>query len=455
LNPITHYIGKLSWRERAVLYALLIALGTLTLIAALPLDLLGPFDARDYTPLSGMSIQQPTWCAIFEPLAAPWHILSGSPDFRLAIRVTFIWIVLGATAGSHFCQLRTHPNQPVKARLIRAGKMAAAAGTVFFLWSIFSMMLPLPGWRLTVADPNAIVADLQSHTFRSHDGLVSARQNLDWHAAGGFTVAAVTDHKRPAGGLAAARYASTAPGPIPGVIPGIEVSNRQRGYLIGLGIQPDQAPLKNTKGRDRDFTARYVWYIRTIHQGAVIGMAYRVNATAIAKMAAAGVDGFEIANFGHPDTPAEVRQAILDEARARGLVLVASSDWHGWGSLSRTWTVVRHPEGATLTPQQQAEWVVQKIRNRDAADIVPVVAGYLGPPSWARAVFTPVVETVRYAAELSAVRVLSWWIWAGLMVAVVSMLVRHGLHPGRHGLCLCPRIRPFYMGNTFLWTNPL
>jgi hypothetical protein len=54
----------------------------------------------------------------------------------------------------------------------------------------------------------------------------------------------------------------------------------------------------------------------------------------------------------------------------------------------------------------------------------------MGVPSRARAIFSPIVETIRYARELSPARVLSWWIWVWGVFALWVFFRRIGLDPG-------------------------
>jgi hypothetical protein len=83
-----------------------------------------------------------------------------------------------------------------------------------------------------------------------------------------------------------------------------------------------------------------------------------------------------------------------------------------------------------MTHRELAGAVIGKLRERNGRDVIPVVAGYIGPPSLVRAVFSPVVETFRYAQELSPARVLSWWIWVLAVFALWVFFRRIGLCPG-------------------------
>lgn len=422
-------------RSRRVLGVIAGGLLVLSVCAALPIDPQGPFDARDHSRLTGMRLEPSGWSSLIEPWAAPVHILSGAPDFRVASVVALIWLVLGVASWRLGSDLRRRTVKSPWLCALRAVGTGVAAGVVLVMWLVCGVMVRLPGWRLVVDDAKTLIADLQSHTFSSHDGLASEPENLAWHTAAGFNVVALSEHEHVATTTGADVAGRAASAPRPAVILGTELSWKQTGaLLLGLGLQPDyQCP---TNSRDPTFPARYASYVHEQHRGAVIVLAFKLRLEDVIPFADGGVDAFEIANSGHPRIPLEVRNRLLEVARERGLVLLASSDWHGWGGVARTWTVIRAPEGVPTSPDKVAELVVKKLRDRDTADFIPVVAGYLGSPSPLRAVFSPVIEPLRYAAELSLARVISWWVWAALVMALLLVLFRFGFAPGKSLLVL-------------------
>ena len=146
----------------------------------------------------------------------------------------------------------------------------------------------------------------------------------------------------------------------------------------------------------------------------------------------AGVHAFELMNAGHPDIPDSVRAEMLRLERQGRIRLVSSTDWHGWGGYSRTWTLLRVPGAAQMTQSEQAQKVVQLLREGQRGDVIPVVAGYQGEVHPLRVVFSPLVEFARYAAELSPTRLLGWWLWGALLWLLALRLRAAGINqPGR------------------------
>ena len=417
---------------RRTLWLALAGLLGLTLCALLPIHPQAPLDARDFTPLTGMRLEPSVIGTLIEPWTAPFHIMAGAPDFRLAGLVSVIWVIVGTATWRALAEHRARRGGSLCRRVLRCAAAGLAAGLVMALWTAAAVTLRVPRWHLRVDDPNALIVDLHSHTYGSHDGLVSAAQNLAWHSAAGYNVVAVTEHRYPAGAFATQDYARHSPTPQPAVIPGQELGFLyQREYLplLLLGLQADYVESPN---QGTDPLAGYLAFIHGAQRGTTLAMGFTLNAPQAAVLADAGIDGFEIANYGHPNIPVAVRQAILAAARSHGLALVATSDWHGCGGTARTWTVIHAASPvAAMSPQQRADTVLEKLRERGSGDVLPVVAGYLGPASWWRALFAPIAETLRYAAELSLTQVLSWWLWSAVMLGLARLLARCGLPAGR------------------------
>jgi hypothetical protein len=410
------------YRKSAII--LLFGLVVLTVLACLPYAPQGPFDARSYTRLAGMRVEHHPWTTLIEPFFAPLLIIGGAPNFLVAAVSVLLWVFLGAGAWGMVAEIRARKKKrPFGVAL--AGMQSALIGTSSLLLLLFLFVIArVPGWRLVLGDPNVIVADLHTHTVISHDGLVSLRTNLEWHASCGYDMEALTEHDN----LAAHK--------IPGESP--SEAARLPAFLSGLEVHAGPGAMALGICRNTDLklgpTADTASFMKQIHQGcggAVFILPLKnLTAAHIAQLADDGVDGFEIANCGHPGLPPKLRRELLATCRARGLILLADTDWHGWSGLTRTWNVIKVAGASGLSPAKRAEAVLDKLRAHDTADFIPVVAGTMGQPSRARAVFAPIVETVRYGMELSPARVISWWAWAWAVFGLWIWIEKKGFRPG-------------------------
>jgi len=397
--------------------AVLLGLTLLTALAMLSTQPQGPFDARTYQLAGDVELQFPWQGAWLEPFAAPAHALAGEPDVHVAVVSTGLWIIGMAALWRTRREWRSG-RRLSGAGLGAVGKTVLWALSAFLLYLTFVLLIPLPSWQLRPTSPDRVIADLHTHSYLSHDGLVSPEENLRLHLDRGFDVVAVTEHNYSVAAHDALWISRQHPD-LPAVLPGMEAhAPDDRGFLLAVGWQP--------------YSARWVdhWQWHSSKQP-VIAMAWRLSAADVHHLAAEGVDGFEIANAGHPNEPQEVRAAILAESQQRGLVMLAASDWHGWGGLWRTWNVVHIAGADQMSHEQRAQAVLAALQERRGVDIQPVVAGYMGPPSWWQTLFAPVSAVVRYAQELSPVRVAAWWLWAIVWWGTAALLRRLRVNPYR------------------------
>lgn len=416
-----------QWVPRTAFGRAMLVPAGLSLVALLPWEPQGPYDARDYQRIEGAELV-PVGQAWLEPFLAPGRILLGAPDFRLAILSTLVWALLLVVLLSWW---------PFRTGARRYSIWRNGSGTLrrwgLLLLLSFAYLLTIaavnhqPGWQLVLEDEGALIADLQSHTMGSHDGIATPRRNLDWHRERGYDVVAVTEHYDITGSL---RTASLAPDDLL-VLVGVEERDRQTGgFLLGLGLK-EGVPFAEEARGEPDFATRFIEAVHTDHEGAVIALAWRLNPDDVAAYAERGVDGFEIANMGHPDVPLEVRDRLLSMQEKHGSVLVASSDWHGWGGFNRTWTLFRLAGIADLGPEARKAALIDSLREGRFERFTPVVAGYLGPPPAWRVALAPLVETVRYAGALSMERVVAWWSWSALFLLLFTLLKHLGVDAGR------------------------
>ena len=210
-----------------------LGLTILTLLSCLPYAPQGPFDARDYTRVAGMRLEQHPWEALIEPLAAPFLILAGAPDFRIAGFAVLIWVLLGAAAWGMFAEYRAQRGKKPFVIVLKGIQKALVASSTLILIIFLFVVARIPGWRLVVDDPNLIVADLHSHTTKSHDGLVSMQTNLEWHASCGYNVVALTDHDELFAHETQVK-ADSSFDRLPGFISGVEAHTGRGAMVLGI-----------------------------------------------------------------------------------------------------------------------------------------------------------------------------------------------------------------------------
>ncbi len=390
-----------------------------------------PIDARTGQTVEGLeaTFEYPGIGAAIEPLMALAHVILGAPDFRIAVISIAAWLFVITGAATFWMSGRRNTIRACSSRVLESVYKAVASVSLLALYMLFVCMISLPGLSLVVKDPAAIVADLHSHTFLSSDGIASLRQNLAYHRDRGYTVVAITDHYSDIWRPTAIGPSET---PTPEIIQGIELrfwnSALRRGYLLALGVRQDVPfPYRNYDLLSDQAIRQFIDYVKNVQRGAIVTLYHGLIAEDIERLAADGVDGFEIANFGHPELTEGTRAALLEVQRSHRTVLLANSDWHGWSGFSRTWTVVK----PTNVAGSRAEQVINALRDRDPERIIPIVSQIMFTPSVFRGIFAPVAEIIRYGTELSPTRLVSWWVWTIILVWLATRLQRANVSPGR------------------------
>src|SRR6185437_10458749 len=85
--------------------------------------------------------------------------------------------------------------RPLSARACLTAALRLTCGTIAVVGLLLVAKRPMAS--LALDDPYLLAVDFHSHTAASHDGRTGfgAEQNREWHAASGFNVAYVTDHR--------------------------------------------------------------------------------------------------------------------------------------------------------------------------------------------------------------------------------------------------------------------
>lgn len=370
-------------RRRTVLWAVA-AIAAVAVVLLLPAE--GP-RLRDLTaahPPAGVRVVQSPGRLLLEPLAGLAELFFSFTDHRAQGKAWLIWTGLAAAAWG-IVRRRSLP------RLL-LGVLAAWVGFLSLL--VLLLALPLPSVSLE-APPGWLRVDFHSHTDISHDGVAGPAASLRYHRRLGFDRFFATEHSTASGydrfGEAARRGL---------VLPGIQVRTDEGLSLLVLA--------------DRPFPAH--WFTHSSAQE-VIARAHRERFLVIVphwwrgrrvdweSLAAWGVDGFEIFDTAYRRFSDEERKRLVDFCRERGLMMMGSTDWHGWGALGDVWTLVPLPPG----PSPDAAGLLALLRGRPP---LRVVNWRQPPPYFGESSFLePPVALLRYFARLDAAQAGVWALW--------------------------------------------
>jgi hypothetical protein len=289
-------------------------------------------------------------------------------------------------------------------------------------------------------DPDVLRIDFHSHTESSRDArrTYSVERNREWHHAGGYDVAYVTDHDTFAGAERA--LANDARPGRDGVmlLGGIEVS--WKGEHIGLlGAEPVSRGMLSANLHDislRDPTAAGR---RSARAPVAIWNHPRELQPDTLPLASGGVQGIEIANgaLHGMDRVRWKRQQIVALARREHLALLSGTDSHGWGYAAPNWTLLRIKGWRRLDRDDLAVQIEQALRvgGFGATHVVERTTADPGTSAAALALSVLAVPW-RMLTALSSDERCMWlaWTWA---IAAVDLHLRLRRVP-RRGVAAAP-----------------
>ena len=289
---------------------------------------------------------------------------------------------------------------------------------LFILYFSFVLLVPLPNWSLEKDRADLIVADLHSHSLLSHDGVVTLQDNLRMHGQRGYNLVALTNHASVTNGVIAYQAAY---GVMPEAVPGMEIPVYYGGhfYLSVVGMHADmhlpdglvwyQGEVKPPMAAEA--LPEHCWTVKKLiqcvheHGGAIAVVALHLDAEEVRGLAGAGVDAFEIVNFGHHSLPEDVRQVMLQVEKEQGIALIASNDWHGWTGMLNTWTLIQNDDIHDSLETR----VLNVLRQHHGDAVIPVTAYPIHEMSVMEMIGAPFMAVFQYAKTLSKAQLTAWW----------------------------------------------
>jgi len=451
--------GKNRWvlsvnlmRKPVSIYIMIgfVGVSILTLIS-LGSSALLPVDSRTNMPVPGLHMTFPVLGSLLEPFTALSHIIAFTPDYRVGILSIALWI-LSVIFLFIFFRIKTQGGTLLLAS-VHAFKITVRSLFLFILYMSTALVSHFPDWSVQKDKGSIIIADLHSHCLLSHDGVISARENLRLHKDRGYDVVAFTDHVNPKGAFVAYKIAGKG---LPEALPGIEVPTYfgAHYYFIAFGMDSD-TPLPNGLAfygsgglplpplqLPSDISNSVKYFIDIVHQhhGVVLTVGLHLKASDVYALAETGVDGFEYINYGHRPLSASVRKAMLDVQQTKGLVLAASNDWHGWTGVLNAYTVVASkPDDFGHSPKNI---IMDALRNHDANRIIPAVFHPVHLMSISETIIAPFTSILLYARALSTWQLVAWWGW----LIIFTLLLRMKSLEHRHRLTYTVQISLVSLG---------
>jgi hypothetical protein len=354
-----------------------------------------PGKAKELVDLTGASLPDgyavhwPAVRYLFEPVTAAVEYVLSFDRYVLQLLSWLFWLGLagGITA------------------VLRRRKPAAIAGSVAALWLcgisffLIAVAFPFAAPKLAVPPGNTVV-DLHSHTWYSHDGGAAPRQSMYYHRRLGFDTFFDTEHNHTNG---FSRFPAAAQ--MKTVYPGMQMSTTEHISLLILADQPFD-------GNDfRDCTVAEL--VERAHRRGFVVICphwWKWHRFSWEELARRGVDGFEIANAGYRKFTAAERNDLVRFCTENNLLMIGTTDWHGWGYSADVWTVLPAPAG-------DATALFAALRARGPSRVLVLTRPEIRTPL--RYLFEPFFGMYYYFTGMSGLQALSWIVWI-LIAAFVS-----------------------------------
>lgn len=370
----------------------------ITLLELLPAGTYTLLNAATYAPAIGFKLVIPGLKYFFEPFIGIPLYLSTTHSIRAESISLFVWGLLFVLSYS-----------TVKKRYSKIPVYIAAYILGFSLFAVYMLFTPFPLLRAVSENKAYCLIDPHSHTFYSHDGLVTPAQNIRYHVNQGFTGWYVTEHYNISGAIAEQNL--TLMTPYKSMI-GEEVRvNGDAHFFLTLGL--------TTPVSAQDITSVSA-LTRAVHRqdGAVVLALWWLDGKIdLERYIKDGVDAFEIANAGHKQRlDASVRHMASLVSEQYRMPLIASSDWHGWGNYAYTWTAFKIPGASQFNSSDLNEKIISMLRSKQVNDIIPIIYDY-PHQYWGtlRFILAPFFDFYYYFSTLPLKGYLSWIIWSLLL----------------------------------------
>lgn len=371
-------------------------------------------------PAAGVEIRIPLLHIILEPLAGPLIFFSRA-DAPLPLWLWSLgWIVLIYLVRQWLVQ--ASQKQITWRRAAAPGLRLGLAGLPFILMVAVALLLlvifiPFPAITIDPMDEELVLVNLHSHTWYSHDGLVSPSRLLQWHRRNGFDAFFLTEHNHHGRTLELA--AAQARGELPAcplLLIGQEYSGSN--HLLLLGLTRDF--------NSKDYSDQAAVDSAHAQGGAVVlphWFSPQRNTRPLPDYIAMGIDGLEIVNQGEGlyYDGSSLQQLRLAAAN-QGLLLTGDADYHGYGPACLVWNALRIPGWRQMERAEAGQAIIEVLRRRDQRRLQVLIyrdrAAIPAGLQW----LSPWITVLDYFRSLRWVQRLAWLGWIVVMAVARRLL---------------------------------
>ncbi|OGS21344.1 MAG: hypothetical protein A2252_08880 [Elusimicrobia bacterium RIFOXYA2_FULL_39_19] len=289
----------------------------------------------------------------------------------------------------------------------------------FFITITFVLFFPLPKYYISQNNQNFILVDFHSHTFFSHDGIVTPEESQKWHRIHKFDAFYITDHDRNFYRRIQKKLANHLIRPI--MLPGEELSDTTGSHYLALGLERSIFDQKN-----RNIT----FFSSKIHKKNGVILAahwWQEKAIPLASLLKSSIDGFEI--FGHEKKyiDNETLSILMSFCRDNKLAAIAGTNWHGWGTRNDLWTYIAVDKNIKKTKSKYLnKFIVETLSSPDSSKISGVLTITNNQTySHSRIFFEPFYGLYYYITGQTTLQRIFFVFWVILLTLLVSIFLKN------------------------------
>jgi hypothetical protein len=371
-------------------------------------------DVITQQPAQRMELLISPWRIVFEPFIGPLVFYLSANHPLLEFSMLFVWIL----CGLFFLALLKYRNQVLSGLLKWLAFIPLWIMLMLGLISV-SVFLPLPNQVLVNHDPDAVIVNFHSHSYFSHDGILSPQRVARWHRAHGFDAFFLTEHNNHFKTLEwlKAQEQGTFPS-VPLILCGQEYSGSN--HILLLGLNQDV----NTKDMP-DSTA-----VQTAHRQngvAIVAHWFRKKPRPLEYYVSCGVDGFEIANQNEGIYyDRSVFENIVGICRSHGLIAVGGCDLHGYGNVCSVWNVLQIPGWHGMTQERQRSSIMELVRQHDQSRLSVLI--YKDRRRIPDMLSSPALTFIDYFLSLNIYQRTTWFFWLVVFWLAMNKWVQDGIY---------------------------
>jgi hypothetical protein len=271
--------------------------------------------------VSNFSISWPKLRIFIEPLYGfSFYALTLERTFYKAVLIS--WTVWSLIFVLIYCKI-TRKN--LGQSLVKVFYILIAFASL----AAFVALFPLPGPKL-IKPQGYIAVDLHSHSRFSHDGVSTEKSSFKFHSLSGYDIFFITEHQN----TKSFKNFSTLDSSAQKVFCGMQIQAIEGVSVLLLSKEFFDGGLYNNLG------IREI--IKKAHESGMFVIMphwWKWHKFSFSELKGIGVNGFEIYNNGYRNFAEDEREALIDFSKKNSLLMIASTDWHGWGYMTDAWTV--------------------------------------------------------------------------------------------------------------------